>query len=220
MVLNKIDLVDAAQRESVRGWVRQIAPQARILDAVQSDVPLELLLGVGRFRALLEPAAHDHDHDHDHEHHDHAHDHDHSEHDHEHHDHAHHDHKHHDHEHHDHDHSDAFSTWSYTADQPFALHALRAAILDLPTSVFRAKGVITLAEAPLRRVVFQLVGARANVVLSEPWGDEAPRTQLVLIGTPGGVDGDALQQRFDACLAAPVLETAVGDQSWTRGGTP
>ncbi|PDV99223.1 hypothetical protein [Candidatus Chloroploca asiatica] len=49
--------------------VRQIVPRARILPAVHGEVPLNLLLGVGRYTIALTPhqspahPAHDHAHD-------------------------------------------------------------------------------------------------------------------------------------------------------------
>jgi G3E family GTPase len=202
VVLNKCDLVDDTQRTEVRAWVRQIVPRARLAEAVHAEVPLELLLGVGRFRLELMPMAapahvHVHDetcnHDHDHEHHDH-------------------------HDHH-HDHSQAFSTWSYSSDQPFELKRLRQVITRMPISIFRAKGLLLLAEAPERRAVFQAVGRRVSLTLGEPWGQLPPRTQLVCIAEPGGIDGPALQAQFDGCLAEVVEPELVSDQQWLREGT-
>lgn len=47
VILNKTDLVDAEQLEHIRKtWLH---PNARAIEAVQADVPLKLLLGVGRF---------------------------------------------------------------------------------------------------------------------------------------------------------------------------
>jgi G3E family GTPase len=73
VVLNKIDLASAEQRQLVQQWITSLVPRARILAGAHADVPLELLLGVGRYRMALEPAipAYDHDHDH-HHHHDHS----------------------------------------------------------------------------------------------------------------------------------------------------
>ncbi|MFC2054197.1 CobW family GTP-binding protein [Chloroflexota bacterium] len=49
VVLNKVDLVDAEQLEKVRGWINNRLKRVRIVEAVQCDVPLEILLAVGRF---------------------------------------------------------------------------------------------------------------------------------------------------------------------------
>ena len=49
VVLNKIDLVDDEQLEKVRDWITSRMRRVRIVETVQCDVPLEILLGVGRF---------------------------------------------------------------------------------------------------------------------------------------------------------------------------
>ena len=49
VVLNKIDLVDADQKQKVRDWIDSRLNRIRIVEAVQCDVPLEILLAVGRF---------------------------------------------------------------------------------------------------------------------------------------------------------------------------
>ena len=49
VVLNKIDLVDDDQLEKVRDWITSRMRRVRIVETVQCDVPLEILLGVGRF---------------------------------------------------------------------------------------------------------------------------------------------------------------------------
>ena len=126
ILLNKTDLVDESEVNTLEGRIREIKEGSRILRTQQSAVPLPLLLSVGLFESdkyyeeADQHAEHSHDHNHDHGHHDHNHaehdhghkdhDHSHGSHDHEHshasHDHEHHDHNHasYDHEHHDHDH--------------------------------------------------------------------------------------------------------------------
>lgn len=196
VVLSKIDLVDEAQRAEVEAWVRRIVPQARILPAVHGEVPFNLLLGVGRYKLELAPAQPHHEH----EHHEHGPDCD------------------HDHDHHDHDHGVAFSSWSYTSRQPFGLKALREVVLNLPVAIFRAKGLLYLADVPHRRAILQAVGPRVNVTLGEPWDDEPPRTQLVFLSTPGDLDEAALQAAFDRCCTELSLEQAVAaQQTWMRG---
>jgi G3E family GTPase len=51
VVLNKIDLVDEVRLQEVRDWIDSRINRVRIVEAVQCDVPLEILLGVGRFEA-------------------------------------------------------------------------------------------------------------------------------------------------------------------------
>ncbi|MFP4438827.1 MAG: CobW family GTP-binding protein [Chloroflexaceae bacterium] len=173
VILNKNDLVDVATRVALHEWVRRIVPNARILEAVHADVPLELLLG-------SDAVLHQHHHDHDHAH------------------------------HHDHDHGTQFQTWSYAATRPFARNAVRDLLKTLPTGIFRAKGVLWIAETPERRALLHLVGSRVQLTFGEPWGDTPPQSQLIGIGLPEAVNPDDLTQRLDACLvdAVPGERTA------------
>jgi G3E family GTPase len=202
VILNKIDLVDASTRVALHGWVRRIVPNARILEAVHAEVPLELLLGVDAMPHQRHTHHQHHDHD-DAQHHDHD--------DAQHHDHD--DAQHHDHDdaqHHDHDHGTQFQTWSYAATRPFALKAVRDVLKTLPTGIFRAKGVLWIAEKPERRALLHLVGSRVQFTFGEPWGDTPPQSHLIGIGMPEAVNPDDLTQRFAACLtdAASAESTA------------
>lgn len=47
IVLNKVDLVNAARSATLYRWIEMENPSARILEAVRADVPLPLLLGTG-----------------------------------------------------------------------------------------------------------------------------------------------------------------------------
>jgi G3E family GTPase len=188
VILNKIDLVDATTRAALHEWVRRIVPNVRILESVHAEVPLELLLGSDALPHQRHDDAHHHDHDDAHHHdHDHAHHHD-----------------------HDHDHGTQFQTWSYEATRPFALKAVRDVLKNLPTGIFRAKGVLWIAETPERRALLHLVGSRVQLTFGEPWGDTPPQSQLIGIGLPEAVNPDDLTQRFAACLAdgAPAEDTA------------
>jgi G3E family GTPase len=194
IVLNKVDLVAPEQIAAMKKeWMY---PQARIFETTFAKVPLELLLGVGRFdlSQLLHRApkdVHVHgvdeelDHDHHHEDHNHAHD----EHDHD-----------HDHEHTDH--SLVFNTWNWYSEEPLAFKALRKAVKTLPPSIYRAKGFLYLQDSPERKGELHVVGTRVRLTLGEEWGDQKPYSQIVVIGTAGGVSSTELQQRFDACIAA------------------
>jgi len=71
LVLNKVDLVDEAQRLAIKRRVRAINPVARLLTSANADVPMQQILGVEAFeleRVLgLDPGflAEEHDHQHD-----------------------------------------------------------------------------------------------------------------------------------------------------------
>ncbi|MEA3334737.1 MAG: GTP-binding protein [Chloroflexota bacterium] len=68
VVLNKIDLVDEEQLQRVKDWINSRMKRVRIIETVQCDVPLEILLAVGRFdpQQLVEIDHDHHAHHHDH----------------------------------------------------------------------------------------------------------------------------------------------------------
>ncbi|MEA3441692.1 MAG: GTP-binding protein [Chloroflexota bacterium] len=64
VVLNKVDLVDELQLQKVRDWINSRMKRVRIIETVQCDVPLEILLAVGRFDPQqLVDSNNGHDHD-------------------------------------------------------------------------------------------------------------------------------------------------------------
>jgi G3E family GTPase len=218
ILLNKTDLVDEAHLNLLETKIRDVKEGARILRTTQSQVPLPLILSVGLFESdkYFEPTDkghehHDHDHDHGHDHHDHsACDHDHGEcvHDHDH-DHDHH-HHHHDHEHHHHhsDHLaiDGFTSISFQSDRPFAIRKFQY-FLDnqLPSTVFRAKGILWFDESP-KRHIFHLSGKRFSLDDSE-WKGQ-PQNQLVLIGQ--NLDHATLREQLQHCVCMPTANRAKG----------
>jgi G3E family GTPase len=190
------------QLSKVKAWINDVAPRARILETTYGQVPLELLLGVGAFaiEKLHQRAQRDvHTHEVG-EANDHGHDHD-----------------------HHHDHSLVFNTWHYRTDEPLVYEALCDAVDALPTTIFRAKGVVYLKKSPQRRAILQVVGRRAMLTIGEPW-QKPPQTQIVVIGSYGGVDGEKLQAIFDACRVSAV-EAAKSDKlqialDWVRRNWP
>jgi len=211
IVMNKVDLVDAIGLSVSRSFIRDIVPAARILEVTHGRAPLELLLGTGQYaieklqmrekrdvhtHAVDEPGDHAHEHHHD-------------EHDEE------------DHHHHEHtDHTLVFNTWMYQADEPLVYKALCNAIDQLPATIFRAKGFVQLQEAPERKATVHIVGKRAMLVFGGKWGVKKTKTQIVFIGTHGGVDGPRLQALLDGARAS-VVEAGKGDNirealSWVR----
>ena len=166
VVLNKADLAGPAGVRDVRNWIDGHFNRLRVVETSFCDVPMEILLSVGRFdpaqlddkvTTVQQPAE---------------------------------------------DHGRAFSTWSYTTDEPFALEALREMVKHrLPGSVYRCKGVIHVAEQPARRVILQCVGRRTDVTPADLWGNRRPCTQIVAIGIPGEMDANQLDALFNRCLA-------------------
>ncbi|PLC07275.1 cobalamin biosynthesis protein CobW [Variovorax sp. RO1] len=71
VVLNKIDLMDAAARAQVEALVREeLPPEVKIVGATEGRLPLALLLGQGRAAEStihLRESHHDHEEDHDHD---------------------------------------------------------------------------------------------------------------------------------------------------------
>jgi G3E family GTPase len=210
ILLNKADLVDEGDLDSLEVKIRDVKEGARIIRTTRSQVPLPLILSVGLFESdKYFAAADDHSHGHD----DHAPDHDHGDHDHANcdHDHGHceHDHEHHHgHEHHHSDHLaiDGFTSLSFQSDRPFAIRKFQY-FLDnqLPESIFRAKGILWFDESP-KRHIFHLSGKRFSLDDDEWKGN--PSNQLVLIGQ--NLDHDALRQQLNHCLCAPSSNRGQG----------
>jgi G3E family GTPase len=177
MILNKADLAGPKQVKKVRAWIDDHFSRLRIVETSYCDVPLEILLSVGRFdpaRQALEDAGCCDVNCRN--------------------------------EHHGHDHTNAFSTWSYETDRPVSLEALREAARKLPANIYRAKGVIYNLDVPERRAVLQVVGRRVDISIQEEWGHRAPRTQLVAIGAAGSIDTRLMEGIFTACMSAAAAE--------------
>jgi G3E family GTPase len=103
-----------------------------------------------------------------------------------------------------HDHGEAFTQWSFQTDQRLDPALLREAIETLPVGVYRAKGIVAV-PAETRRVVVQVVGRRVELEYGEPWGDEAPHSKFVAIGSD--FDRQALTDRFEACRTTATTRT-------------
>jgi G3E family GTPase len=107
-----------------------------------------------------------------------------------------------------------FTAWAWSHDQPLSLPKLRSVLETLPDGVYRAKGIVHVEEMPAYRYVMQMVGKRYHLDETGPWGSEPPRSEIVMIGSRDGIDGEALQQAFDACVGtgdesrSPVLRLA------------
>jgi len=93
-----------------------------------------------------------------------------------------------------------FSTWHWTSDMPLSLPKLRSVIEALPDTIYRAKGIVYLEELPSHRIVLQMVGRRYDIGDTEPWGEQSPRSEIVMIASQNGLDQDALQHAFDDCV--------------------
>ncbi|MDJ0661263.1 MAG: GTP-binding protein [Crocosphaera sp.] len=191
IVLNKTDLVDKKEVDSLENRIRDIRESARILRTKKSQVSLPLILSVGLFESdkyfEQQEVEHHHDHHHDDDHHDHHH-----------HD---HDHDHHHHDHHSHHlENDGFTSISFESDKPFSIRKFQY-FLDnqLPSNVFRAKGILWFDESSDRHI-FHLSGKRFT--LEDDQWKGTPKNQLVLIGQ--NLDKDTLYQQIEHCLSVPT----------------
>ncbi|MCP9879804.1 GTP-binding protein [Cyanobium sp. A1C-AMD] len=183
LLLNKADLVDEQRLKEVEAELRAIETDARILRASRGDVPLGLLLSVGLFETdrLASLQAQEDAHEQHHNHGDHHH-----------------------HEHHHHPHTpelEGFSSVSLAVDAPFDLRRFQHFLdIQLPESVFRAKGVLWFRESE-RRHLFHLCGKRFTIDDSD-WPDGSERhTKVVVIGK--GIDQATLKAQLEACVALP-----------------
>lgn len=222
LLLNKCDLVSEERLTALETHLKEIKTDARILRSSHGEVALPLLLSVGLFESDRVVAAgeaqptHQHDHSHGHgQSHGHAHQHDHSPVAHQ----APADHSACDHDrgHCSHDHGpseealaddpvqraadhlaiEGFTSLSFSSDGPFALRKFQN-FLDnqLPSGVFRAKGILWFNESE-RRHVFHLAGKRFSIDDTE-WEGEC-KNQLVLIGRD--LNHRKLRQQLQACVA-------------------
>jgi G3E family GTPase len=197
IVLNKTDLVDEADVDTLEVRIRDFKKDARILRTQKSQVSLPLILSVGLFESdrYFEEMETKNEHDHDHHHH-------HDEHDH---------HDHHDHHHHHSDHleNDGFTSLSIQSDKPFNIRKFQH-FLDnlLPENVFRAKGILWFNESP-KRHIFHLSGKRFSIDDTE-WKGQ-PKNQLVLIGQ--NLDTEKLKKQIEHCLTLPTPNRGKGFDS-------
>lgn len=199
IVLNKADLVDEGDLDTLEVKIRDIKEGARILRTSKSQVPLPLILSVGLFESdKYFDAAKEH---HDHEHHEHEHhDRDHHDHDHHHHDHDRDHHHDHDHDHHSHHlENDGFVSVSFESEEPLSIRKFQY-FLDnqLPDNIFRAKGIIWFEESP-KRHIFHLCGKRFTLDDDEWKGEK--KNQLVLIGQ--NLDKEGLLKQIENCVCVP-----------------
>jgi len=164
IVLNKIDMVESDSVADLMAWIRESAPNARIIPAAYADVPLSIVFGATAAGREISPLVGEHDHDHTH-------------------------------------HDLEFETWLYSSDKPLAHDALLRTIEELPSSIYRGKGIVVLADRLNRRTIMQMVGKRIQFHDGGEWGDESKKTELVFIGEPKTLSSDELSGFFDACQA-------------------
>ncbi len=152
----------------IKEWIGHHLNRIRIIEATRCDVPLEVLLAVGRFdpvnvisqREGSEVEEQEHHHGHG-------------------------------------DVGAMFQTWSYESDRPFSLELLQQMVRrELPASIYRCKGIIYATDIPSKRYTLQIVGRRTEIAELDEWGERTPRSQIVAIGA--AIDAQELSDKFDA----------------------
>jgi G3E family GTPase len=153
ILLNKTDRLDEAARQRVEISLRRINPSARIVTTRHGEVAPGLLSEAGTSAAAAQASSHGgHDHEHEHGHH----------------------------------HDEALPYAASTLFLPLAAPVERAAFQrflgSLPTSVFRAKGFIRLADSPGQLHTFQQVRDQSELLLLPLENGADLTTGLVFIG--------------------------------------
>jgi G3E family GTPase len=87
---------------------------------------------------------------------------------------------------------------AFADDAPLLAEPLLQLCERLGSSLVRAKGFVHLAGEP-RRAFLERAGAHTTLTYGEPWGDQRPRTEVVLIGE--GFDEAAIHRQLWACRA-------------------
>jgi G3E family GTPase len=101
----------------------------------------------------------------------------------------------HDHDGHDHLSADGFESISFECEQPFAAEAFQRFLEQLPTNVFRAKGILAI-DGSDKRYIFHLVSQRFTLDESERSGNM--KNRMVLIGQ--NLNRGQLREQLNACL--------------------
>jgi G3E family GTPase len=206
ILLNKTDLVSAADLDRVEKRIHRINSLAKVYRTQNSVIDLAKILDVKarELNAPLEIAqtepehGHDHDHepecapdcDHDHEHHHHDHDHGHGGHG-------------HSHEEPEHHHDESVRSIYFSDDRPLDLKKTEAWLSELLAKhgedIYRSKGIFYI-KGQAKRVVFQGVQMMFDARPDRLWNPgEKKASQLVFIGKD--LDEAGLKAGFSACAA-------------------
>jgi G3E family GTPase len=169
-ILNKTDLVSEATVESIAETLHDALPAMRLHRTVQSEIPLDVILGGDRLDRTvdLSPLP-----KHGHHHHDHHHD--------------------------DHSHEQVFTSCAWSSDRPICLETFRKCIAQLPRGVYRAKGILAFKDAPGERGHFHLVGKRSTLDLVSAATPDC-RSALIAIGPQGSFQPDELTSLLDRSI--------------------
>lgn len=178
VILNKVDLAGVEGASQAKRWIEGHFTRVRLVPAINCDVPLDILLSVGRFdvsRVIQDTDTYSHNHEHAAI---------------------------------DHMHGALFSTWSFVGDRPLSRRSLERMIKrELPANIYRCKGFVSLAEDPENRYVLQVVGRRVDLFADRLWGTDKPQNRIVAITHKSTLDPDQLTELFNTCAAADDLDS-------------
>ena len=170
VILNKIDLATEDKINKLKAFIKEIKPGFRILESEYSRVPLPLILDIGLTQTDTYKA-----------------------------------------EipefrrnksaFNNHLEGDGFSFVSFKSDCPFELEKFEHFLSQqLPSHVFRAKGILWFQESPARHI-FQLSGPRYDLQ-DDDWTTH-PKNELVFIGRD--LDESLIKQQLNECLVKPDI---------------
>ena len=165
IVVNKIDLLDDAEAESLTSRLKSEARQGvQVVKAAMGALPVDVLLGQGIGAESDLAARHEvhHHHHHDDEEDDHQHDHAHE---------------------HGHDEFESFIVTRGEITDPDAF-ATQVADVIRANNILRLKGFVAIEGKPMR-LTLQAVGPRIDTYFDQPFGTAPRDTRLVVIGEAG-----------------------------------
>jgi G3E family GTPase len=152
VVLNKTDLVDSTHIEVIRQWINAHMNRVRIIETTHGDVPMDILLGVGRFdpaglpseiaaEEAVRPVRW-----------------------------------------HDSNDSPFDRWSYRSTDPFALERLRQMVQRDLPESVYRCKGIIHAADNPTKRFSLHVVGRRTKIIDIGDWGERDRTSEIVAIG--------------------------------------
>jgi G3E family GTPase len=170
VVLNKVDLVGKEHIEVIKEWVDHHIKRVRTIESVRCNVPLEILLAVGRFNpeAAVVDGHKDVDNSSNHKHQSSS------------------------------GKFDTWSYETDKPFSREALRKMVQR--ELSASIYRCKGIVHTADNPDKRFSIQIVGRRTEITELDEWGERTPCTKIVAIGESGKHDPQELHGKFEYCI--------------------
>lgn len=93
-----------------------------------------------------------------------------------------------------------FETWTFESSKPLRINALQLLLKHIPKTVYRIKGFVNAIEKPQKRILLQMVGRRATLVITGNWGKEIKQTRLVFIAEKETINFKAIEGALNECI--------------------